>query len=86
LANWPRASVEVALRDIDQDGAGDIQLSQMGSVVPGAMTQILLSDRRTGLAPKKLIARTGKFNAFHNDLISVHHDAAAPYVSGNDHS
>jgi hypothetical protein len=74
LASWPRASVEVALRDIDQDGAGDIQLSQLGSVVPGAMAQILLAERRGNAAPKKLIARTGKFNAFHNDLISVMRD------------
>jgi len=65
---WPAANVSLSLEDVNLDGFIDVRLDGVGSIISGALDQIVVSSGLTQvLAPQRVIPRTAKFNKFHND-------------------
>lgn len=65
---WPKASVDLSLRDVDFNGANDLSISSINTAIGGAFDQILFASRQRGRAPIQITAKNATFQAYHDDL------------------
>lgn len=86
-SGWNVANVDLELTDINYDGYVDIVLQDLGSVLSGALDQIVVSSGQSGnLNPASVVSRTAAFENFINQTWEFNQDpnyfyANAPIVS-----
>jgi hypothetical protein len=69
MNQWPQVAFGVMIRDVNQDGRDDLDLTDIKSEIPNALDHIIYADQGRGRTPLGLTTKTAKFNKYHEDLL-----------------